>query len=441
MMETRSAWILTWTAASSLGLALCLLGCSNNTEDTGDNTKPYVFSDTSIERLLRHQMVTMPEPDPTNAVADDDEAARLGQYLFYDTRLSADGQQSCSTCHQPEHGFADPVKVSTAIGVTQRHTPTLVNAAFNRWFYWDGRCDTLWCQATEPLEAPKEHGSTRLEIAHLVFSDAELNEAYTHIFGELPALELSDRFPPRGRPVLDDTRNPDHIAWASMTETDQDQVNEVFTNIAKSIAAYEARLIQSQSPFDRMLAAFESGDASGGNHLSASAKRGAELFVGEGVCWACHAGPAFTNKEFHNVALPESSNIDNESDGRFGGIDLLLVNPFNGRGRYSDSPADAEIKLGYLIQSPEQMGTFKTPGLRNILDTAPYMHGGHFETLTEVVQHYNEMNDPPLSGHREELLLPLFWDDQQVADVVAFLESLQGEPIAPALKEQPDGPL
>ena len=437
----KSGWILTWTAASSLTLAFGLLGCSNNSGDTASNPNAYVFSDTAIERLLRHQVSSVPAPDPTNAVADSDAASRLGQYLFYDTRLSADGEQSCATCHQPEYGFADPVEVSTAIGVTQRHTPTLVNAAFNRWFYWDGRCDTLWCQATEPLEAPKEHGSSRLEIAHLVFGDEEINEAYTNIFGDLPPLEQTDRFPPKGRPVLDDTRNPDHIAWASMTTTDQNLVNEVFTNVAKSIAAYEARLIQSDSSFDRMLDEFESGNVSGGDHLSTSAKRGAELFVGEGVCWACHAGPAFTNKEFHNVALPASPDIDNESEGRFSGIDLLLVNPFNGRGQYSDSTEDAEIKLGYLIQSPEQLGTFKTPGLRNLLDTAPYMHGGHFETLTEVVQHYNQMDDPPLSGHREELLLPLFWDDQQVADVVAFLESLQGTPIDPELKVQPDGPL
>ncbi len=432
---------MTWTAASSLTLFLCLVGCSNKNSDTGDNPNAHVFGDTSVARLLRHQLISDPPSDPTNAVANDEAAATFGQYLFYDTRMSADGQQSCATCHQPDYGFADPTRVSTAIGLTARHTPTLVNTAFHRWFYWDGRCDTLWCQATEPLEAPKEHGSSRLEIAHLVFGDADLKEAYTHIFGDLPPMGESNRFPDKGRPILDDTSDPDHIAWASMSEADQEAINVVFTNIAKSIAAYEAKLIQGQSPFDRMLTEFESGNLSGGNHLSVSAKRGAELFVGDGVCWACHAGPAFSNKEFHNVALPASPDIDNESEGRFGGIDLLLVNPFNGRGAYSDNTEDAEIKLGYLIQSPEQMGTFKTPGLRNLLDTAPYMHGGHFQTLTEVVQHYNEMDDPPLSGHREELLLPLFWDEQQVADMVAFLESLQGEPIDAALKVQPESPL
>ena len=141
------------------------------------------------------------------------------------------------------------------------------------------------------------------------------------------------------------------------------------------------------------------------------------------------------------MALPAVDGLDNESPGRHTGIDALLSNPFNSWGDYSDNTADAEEKLGHLVQSPEQLGTFKTPSLRNLLDTAPYMHGGHFDTLTEVVQHYSDMNDPPLVGHREELLLPQLWTEEEVAQVVAFLESLQGEPIDPALMSQPDSPL
>jgi len=413
-------------------------GCTDKASDTGTT---FSFGERSISRLLRHQFEINPPADPTNNVADDEDAAKLGQFLFFDTRLSEDGEQSCATCHKAENGFSDDKAVSSAIGTTTRHSPTIVNAAFNRWFFWDGRCDTLWCQAAGPLEAPAEHGISRLEAVHLVFNDSDLHEAYTNLFGDLPELDLTDRFPLRGRPIPDDTADPDHIAWSSMDSSDQEAVNQAFTNITKAIAAFERKLIQRNSPFDRMLDAFDAGDNSGGDGLSMSAKRGAELFVGDGVCWACHAGPTFTNKEFHNVALPPSPDIDNESEGRFSGISLLLANPFNGRGDYSDDTTDAEIKLGYLIESPEQVGTFKTPGLRNLLDTAPYMHGGHFETLTQVVEHYNEMDDPPLSGHREELLLPLLWDEQQVQDVVAFLESLQGEPIDEALTVQPSSPL
>ena len=431
---------MTWIAASSACLLLLLTGCSDKATDTGE-TEDFIVSETAISRLLRHQFDEPLPPSPTNWVADNEDAARFGQYLFFDTGLSGNGEVSCATCHLPEHGFADPARVSTAIGTTARHTPTIINTAYNRWFYWDGRCDTMWCQATSPLEDPNEHGTSRLQIAHYIFDTPDLEEAYTHLFGDLPPLDNAGRFPPRGRPVPDNTADPAHIAWTSMTPEDQESITTVLVNVAKSIAAYERKLLQSDAPFDQMLEALDEGDNSGGDALSTSAKRGGTLFVGDGICWACHAGATFSNKEFHNVALPASADIDNESEGRFSGIGVLLGNPFNSAGTYSDDTSAADIKLEYLVQSPEQVGTFKTPGLRNLLDTPPYMHGGHFDTLQEVVEHYNDMDDPPLSGHREELLQPLMWSEDQVADVVAFLESLQGAPLDPSLLEQPPSPL
>jgi len=418
-------------------LFLGVYGCAKD-EDTGVS---WEFSDTLIERMSRHAFdQTIPE-DPTNSVADNDDAARLGQYLFFDAGLSIDGEQSCATCHQPEHGFADPVPLSTAIDTTTRNTPTIVNTALNRWFYWDGRCDTLWCQAAAPLEAVGEHGTNRLAIAHHIYDDAELSSAYTALFGSLPELDDSSRFPANARPNPDDETLAEHIAWETMTEEDQIAATTVFINVSKAIAAFERKLTQTDSDFDRMLEALDAGDTSGGSALDSSAKRGAVLFFGDGVCWACHSGPAFSNKEFHNIALPSAPGIDDSSTGRYDGIGSLLANPFNSMGMYSDDSSDADLKLTHLVQSPEETGAFKTPGLRNILDTAPYMHGGHFETLTEVVQHYNQMDDRPIIGHREELLLPLFWTDAQVDDVVAFLESLQGAPIEPSLLSQPVSPL
>jgi len=399
------------------------------------------FTDTEINRLLRHQVTNPIPPDPTNTVADDAAAQRLGQYLFFDTGLSADGEQSCATCHQPEHGFADPEHVSTALGVTTRNTPTIINSAYNRWFYWDGRCDTLWCQAASPIEATNEHGSNRMAVAHHLYNDDALHEAYTAIFGALPDLSDTDRFPANAMPVLDDPGDPLDVAWLSMEDEDRDTVTRIFANVAKAIAAYERQLVQNNAPFDTMLTAFDSGDVTGGDALSDQAKAGAKLFVGEALCWSCHAGPMFTNKEFHNIALPATSDIDNESTGRYDGISALLDNPFNSKGWLSDSTENADTKLDYLVVSPEQIGAFKTPGLRNLQHTAPYMHGGHFADLFEVVTHYSDMDDPPLIGHREELLRPQLWDDEQVASVVAFLESLEGAPLDSTLLEQPDSPL
>ena len=425
---------MTWPAAISLAI---VAACGADPE-TG--ASEHAFSGAEIDRLLRHRFDGTVPPDPTNAVADDDDAKRLGHYLFYDTCLSSDGQQSCATCHRPDHGFADPEPLSTALSVTDRNTPTLVNVALNRWFYWDGRCDTLWCQAASPLEDPGEHGTNRLAVAHHIHSDPELADAYSAIFGPLPDLSDTVRFPSNARPVVDDETDPEHIAWETMTVDDQHAATTVFVNVTKAIAAYQRDLVQFNAPFDAMLDAFEAGDSSGGAAIDRAAKRGAQLFVGEGMCWACHTGPGFTNKEFHNIALPAADGIDNGSGGRYDGISSLLANPFNALGEYSDDRSDASLKLTHLVQSPEEIGSFKTPGLRNLLDTAPFMHGGHFETLTETVQHYNRMDDRPIIGHREELLLPLFWSDEQVADVVAFLEALQGEPLPVELTVQPPTP-
>jgi cytochrome c peroxidase len=438
-MVPWSALISMLNVVNKLGWVLCVFGCSSKVPDTG--VASFEFTTTEMELLSRHRFDIDPPTDATNAVSNSEAAAKLGQYLFFDTALSENGEHSCATCHQSDHGFSDPEALSTAMGTTERNSPTIVNTAHNRWYFWDGRCDTLWCQATGPLEAPSEQGTNRLAVAHYLFSDSDLSAAYTGVFGTFPELEDTERFPANARPVPDDEEDPSHIAWTSMTAPDQSAATTVFVNAAKAIAAFEEKLIQRDSDFDKMLDAFESGDSSGGDALSDSAKRGATMFVGDGMCWACHAGPTFTNMEFHNVALPEITGIDNQSAGRYDGIAALLANPFNSMGHFSDDDTDADLKLTHLIQSPEEVGTFKTPGLRNLLDTAPYMHGGHFETLTDVVRHYSEMDDPPPIGHREELLLPRNWDEGQIADLVAFLASLQGQPMAESLLSQPVSPL
>jgi cytochrome c peroxidase len=110
--------------------------------------------------------------------------------------------------------------------------------------------------------------------------------------------------------------------------------------------------------------------------------------------------------------------------------------PSTARGAFSDDPEAARIKLDSLRRSDEFLGGFKTPSLRSVALTAPYMHGGHFETLEAIVDHYNEILELPLNGHREEILLPLGLDDGDVADLVAFLETLTGAPLDPALLER-----
>src|SRR4029077_12353158 len=165
-------------------------------------------------------------------------AAALGQFLFFDTRFSANSKVSCATCHQPARGFSDGQPLETALGRGTRNTPTLLNAAFNHWFFWDGRADSLWSQALQPLENPREVGGDRLHIAHLIAGDERLSAAYQRVFGKLPPLADTARFPAHARPDPD-PQSAAARAWQAMEPADRTEVNRVFSNLGKAIEAYE----------------------------------------------------------------------------------------------------------------------------------------------------------------------------------------------------------
>jgi cytochrome c peroxidase len=149
----------------------------------------------------------------------------------------------------------------------------------------------------------------------------------------------------------------------------------------------------------------------------------------------------FTNGAFHNIGLGPRNYLSAGDLGRYAGIDWVQENPFNGAGTYSDDPDFGAHKLNYLAQGDEHLGAFKVPSLRNVANTAPYMHGGHFETLTDVVEYYSDLDETPSMGHREESLLPLELSDAQIADLVAFLDALSGSPLDASLLEQPASPV
>src|SRR5207248_7601058 len=135
-----------------------------------------------------------------NGFADSAPAAALGQFLYFDKRLSGNGEVACATCHQPARGFADGRAIAKGLFSGTRNTPSLLNVALNHWFFWDGRADSLWSQALQPLEGPNEEGGDRLHIAHLVADDAALSAAYQRVFGKLPPFDDIARFPPHARP-------------------------------------------------------------------------------------------------------------------------------------------------------------------------------------------------------------------------------------------------
>lgn len=418
-------------------LALWLLACK---EGPAVDTAPFE-SGLDAAQLRRALAMSPPGPvpaDPTNRVADDPDAAIFGQMLYFETRLSGNNRVSCATCHPPDHGFADPEPLSTGISLTGRHAPHVTDAAYNRWQFWDGRADSQWSQALGPLESEAEHGGSRLQYAHLIQGDDDLRQAYELVFGAMPDLSDPGRFPPTGRPVPGQPNHPYQLAWDGMSEADQRTISTIYANIGKSIAAYERLIVTGRAPLDDYVAALAAEDSEGLDALSEPAQRGLSLFVGDAGCHFCHSGPLLTDLEFHNIGLPNPEDATGADPGRYDGIATVLAAEFNGLSEYSDDPEYANIKLRNLYQGPEHYGQFKTPSLRNVGHTEPYMHDGRFATLEEVVTHYSDANTEPPVGHREEIVMPLDLSEEELADLVAFLtEALSGEPIPEALTHAP----
>src|SRR5690606_38121833 len=121
---------------------------------------------------------------------------------------SADGNIACASCHAADHGFSDPNRLTQGIGTTNRRSMPVLNAGYNRWYLWDGRADSLWSQALQPLENPIEHGTNRTRVAHEIFTDTNLRTTYEEIFGAMPPLNDTQRFPANACPVDDDQEHP-----------------------------------------------------------------------------------------------------------------------------------------------------------------------------------------------------------------------------------------
>jgi cytochrome c peroxidase len=402
-----------------------------------------LYTADELAAIVRHTSPDLAPPtDPTNRVADDPRAAAFGQFLFFDARLSVNGKFSCASCHQPQRAFTDGRALAKTLAIGTRNTPTLLNAADNHWFFWDGRADTMWAQVLQVIENPREFGGDRLHVAHAIDADPALRRAYESLFGKLPPLSDMSRFPAHARPTAGESSAA--RAWAAMSEADRIAVNRVFSNVGKAIAAYERRLISRNSPFDRYAAALRSGDVAGQKLLSPAAKRGLKLFVGRAQCELCHSGVDFTDGEFHNVGLPLMAGMAADA-GRQDGIRLLAGNPFNAAGRYSDRTDGPVAKRLAFLPAPQDMrGAFKTPSLRNVARTAPYLHDGRSSTLQQVVQFYADgkaASKGKLIGEREGTLdLIPHLTPADVADLVAFLKTLDSAPLPPALTQPPGLP-
>ena len=278
------------------------------------------------------------------------ERIALGKALFFDPRLSDTNQMSCATCHNPSLSWTDalPVAIGRKNQPMTRATPTILNTAYMRKLFWDGRAHSLEQQAVGPIK-----------------SAIEMNQSIEMLVTELKEI--------RGYIDLFEKAYPG------------EGITEV--TIGKALATFERTIISAfKAPFDRWLAGDEKA-------MSQSAKNGFKLFDGKARCSVCHSGPNFTDGSFHNIGLNNGNDI----------------------GRYEF------VKVEVL------KGAFKTPTLRNVTRTAPYMHNGELESMEDVINHYVDgaKDKPNLSPEMK----PVKLSSKEKADLIEFLNALSEEEV------------
>jgi cytochrome c peroxidase len=270
----------------------------------------------------------------------------LGKQLYFDGRLSRDNKVSCASCHDPAKGYSNAARFATGVEgkVGGRSAPTIINSAYYRFQFWDGREPSLEAQALGPIQNPIEMNMTLKEVV------AKLN-------------------------AIEGYRKQFQAVFKSDVTSD---------GIAKAVAAFERTILSGNAPYDR----FKAGDK---NAMSESAQRGMKLFFNKAHCSACHSGPNFTDNGFHNIGVGIGKDGKAKDKGRFA-----------------------------VSNSAEDIGSFKTPTLREIARTAPYMHDGSEKTLEDVVDHYDKggvKND-----QLDEEIYPRKLTAQEKKDLVTFMK-------------------
>jgi cytochrome c peroxidase len=274
----------------------------------------------------------------------------LGKTLFFDGRLSANGVVSCAFCHEPSHAFSASTPLSSGVNgkLGVRHAPTLINRAWGKSQFWDGRAPTLEAQVVVPMTNPDEMGMTVDQVVEKLRDIKGYAPLFAAAFGD-----------------------------GAIT----------FDRIARAIASFERTIVSGNSPYDRYIA----GDKSA---LTKQQKAGLNFFNGKGECAECHSGPNFTTEKFANI-----------------GEGMDQANPDPG--------------LQAITKKRGDFGKFKVPTLRDLAHRGPYMHDGRSRTLGDVLDLYAKGGLP--NPHLDTRLTPFYMDEQTRQDLLAFLDSLNGE--------------
>lgn len=422
---------------SGLGLSLCLLALGGgavlglaHSEAEGSRADRWSPQELALMGSLQISQLRSPDPDPSNRFIGNEAAARLGKQVFNDVRFSSNGKVSCASCHNPQGQFEDGRPRGLGVAEGLRRTMPSIGMAHSAWFFWDGRKDSLWAQALGPLEDAREHGGNRLQYARLL--SQHYAQPYRELFGELPRL---DGLPAHASPQGSEA---ERAAWATIPEARRQDINRMYANLGKAIAAFEARLQYGESRVDRYIAATLKGGSGSASLLNEQEMAGLRLFIGRGQCITCHAGPLMTDQHFHNTGIPPLNPAQPER-GRVDGLRAALADEFNCLGPYSDAkPQQCEELRFANPKDPHLVGAFKTPSLRNVALRPPYMHAGQFATLEQVLAHYARAPEAEL-GHSElRELKPRDLGPQEQAQLLSFLRALSGPVLEkPAVQPAP----
>lgn len=324
-------------------------------------------------------LAPMPEVKAGNAAM-----IELGKYFFFDSRLSGDWGVSCATCHDPKKGWGDGQALSTGYPSMEyfRNAPTVLNAKHRQRFLWDGRLD-----GADAGTLVRD----MLTEAHTMNMDSRLMQERLQQVPEYDAL------------------------WKKWRKDDINGMR-VFNVIGEFIRSLET----TNAPFDK----FAKGDAAA---IGAEAKAGYELFKGKAGCVACHRGPIGSDGKLHNTGVPENPEVLKNP---LRTITMLRHYSTSGMPNYMNARTD----VGYyaITKNPKDLGKFQTAQLRDLKYTAPYMHNGMFKTLDEVVAFYNQ------GGGRGSVLKPLNLSAGEQNALVAFLQTLSGDPVMVKDPGQPD---
>lgn len=321
-----------------------------------------------------YSIAVPPGSEPTPA------KIKLGEALFNDKRLSADNTIACAHCHEAKLGFVDGETVADGIRGLRgmRNSPTLLNALFNATQFWDGRAASLEEQAKLPILNPVEMGmKSPAEVVSKVKAIPEYVREFREVFGR----------------------------------------EVTYDDLAGAIAAFERTLYSGNAPFDRYI----SGNPAA---MPESARRGWVLFNSKGRCNTCHAGnavaPLFSDQKFHNIGI--AAHVPNFVTLAAEGLQVVRSGDQKQIDELAIGTKFAELGRFLVTKNESDIGAFKTPTLRNIGITGPYMHDGTLVTLWDVMDHYNKggVPNPYLDGGMQRLAL----SEAEIDDLVAFMFAL-----------------